>query len=82
MKLDSLPALPPSMRCGTIDRIPRQLMDEAAQEAWAAHLAGEDATVAVWNYVKQTARHEARVICFSQLDPKVLQRIYNLPDER
>ena len=77
MKPATLPALPPSLRRGTIRRIPRQLMDDAAQEAWAAHLAGDDANAAVWKYVKRTARHEMRVICFSQLDPKALQRIYN-----
>ena len=81
MKPDTLPALPPSLRRGTIGRIPRHLLDDAAQEAWAAHLAGQDANAAVWKYLKRTARHEARVVCFSQLDPKVLQRIYNSPSK-
>ena len=76
MKPDRLPALPPSLRRGTIDRIPRQLLDDAAQEAWAAHLVGEDPNVAVWKYLKRTARYEARVVCFSQLDPRVLNGIY------
>jgi hypothetical protein len=57
-------------------------MDDAAQEAWAAHLAGSDANVAVWKYVKQTVRQNKRVVCFSQLDPKLLQRIYNRTAER
>jgi hypothetical protein len=82
MKPDILPALPPSLRRGTIRRIPRQLLDDAAQEAWAAHLAGADANAAVWKYVKRTARRERRVVCFSQLDPKVLHRIYCEMPER
>jgi len=81
MKPNTLPALPPSLRSGTVCRIPRQLLDDAAQEAWAAHLAGNDANAAVWKYVKRTARQNKRMVCFSQLDPKILQRIYNRPAE-
>jgi len=82
MKPNTLPALPPSLRRGTIRRIPRQLREDAAQEAWAAHLAGENADAAVWKYVKQAARDETRMVCFSQLAPKVLQRIYDETPER
>ena len=82
MKPNTLPAMPPSLRHGTIRRIPRQLMDDAAQEAWAAHLAGADANTAVWKYVKRTARQDKKMICFSQLDPKVLHRIYNRTAQR
>jgi hypothetical protein len=45
-------------------------------------LAGADANAAVWKYVKRTARRERRVVCFSQLDPKVLHRIYCEMPER
>jgi len=77
MKADTLPALPPSLRRGTVCRIPRCCIEDAAQEAWLAHLAGDDADAAVWRYVKQTQRRRKRIVCFSQLDPKVLHRIYN-----
>jgi len=82
MKPDTLPALPPSLRRGTVRRIPRHCIEDAVQEAWAAHLAGADATAAVWRYVKQTQRRQKRIVCFSQLDPKVFRRIYNETPDR
>lgn len=77
MKPHTLPALPPSLRCGTVRRIPRRCIEDAAQEAWVAHLGGADANAAVWRYVKQTQRREMRVVCFSQLAPKAYRRIHD-----
>ena len=75
MKPDTPPALPPSLARGTARRIPRYCIEDAAQEAWAAHLAGNDATVAVWRFVKRAQRHRKRMVCFSQLDPETFRRL-------
>ncbi len=77
MKPDTLPAMPPSLGRGTVRRIPRYCIEDAAQEAWAAHLAGADVKAAVWRYVRQIQRRRKRVVCFSQLDPKTFRRIRN-----
>lgn len=77
MKTDTPPALPPSLARGTECRIPRHCMEDAIQEAWAAHLAGNDANVAVWRLVQRNRRHRRRVVCFSQLDPETFRRLRN-----
>lgn len=82
MKRVSLSDMPPTVRRGTIGRIPRYCMEDAVQEAWAAHLAGADSNLAVWRYVKQTQRRRRRTVCFSQLDPKTSRRLRNRTDAR
>ncbi len=82
MKRVLLSDMPPTMGRGIVSRIPRYCMEDAVQEAWAAHLAGADANLAVWRYVKQTQRCRKRAVCFSQLDSKTSRRLHNRTDAR
>jgi hypothetical protein len=67
--------LPPTVTGATAARIPAHLWEDAAQEAWAAHLAGEDPGAALCKYVRRMLRHERRGACFSQLGPEQQRRI-------
>jgi hypothetical protein len=74
--MTELVPLPPTLEGTTILRIPRHLHDDAVQEAWAAHLAGLDPNLAVWSFLDRSRRAERRCVCFSQLEPGELERIY------
>lgn len=60
---------PPVVDGAMVRRIPLRHRRDAAQEAWVAHLSGEDANATLWAYVKRQMRVEQRCQCFSQLDP-------------
>jgi hypothetical protein len=80
-RLNALVPLPPTLTGATVLRIPRHLHDDAVQEAWAAHLAGQDPNLAVWSFLDRFRRAERRCVCFSQLEPDELERIYSeLPE--
>jgi hypothetical protein len=65
----------------TLLRVREPLRQDAIQEAWAAHLAGENPNDAVRSFVRRNARAERRFLCFSQLDPDEQERIYTeLPE--
>jgi hypothetical protein len=79
--IDGIVPLPPTLTGVTVLRIPRPLHDDAVQEAWVAYLAGQDPNLAVWSYLARLHRSERRCVCFSQMEPKELERIYSeLPE--
>ena len=53
------PPLPPGVPVSTANRIPQFCIEDVAQEAWVAHLSGQDPNVAIWKHVRQFCR-EAR----------------------
>jgi hypothetical protein len=50
------PELPPGLRPSALSRIPPELIEDAAQEAWVAHLSGQSPAAAVWRHVKRVQR--------------------------
>lgn len=68
--------LPSALGGGTLLRIPRRHRADALQEAWVAHLTGQDPSAAVWAYVKRTDRAERKSQSFSQLDEDQQRRIF------
>jgi hypothetical protein len=76
-RLEESLSLPPTLDGGTLVRIPLPHLEDAVQEAWVAHLAGEDPNLAIWSYLERLRRVERRCVCFSQLDPKELAKIHS-----
>jgi len=68
--------LPPGLSPGTAARIPRDLRDDAIQEAWLAALSGRDPNKAVWGCVTGGTRLKRRDIPFSQLDLDTQRHIW------
>jgi len=52
------PELPPGLCRSDVNRIPPDQIEDAVQEAWVAHLAGQSSTAAVWRYVKRVQREQ------------------------
>ena len=67
--------LPPSLAAGSVALLPHWCREDAVQEAWVAHLSGQDAGQAARAYVRRARRREMRATCFSQLPPEVEKRI-------
>jgi len=51
---------PPGLEARDIEQVGSQDRDDALQEAWAAHLAGEDPRRAVRRYAMREYRHRRR----------------------
>lgn len=62
---------PPGLSAGTLTRIPRDMRDDALQEAWLAQLEGREVDVAVWSFLKREERLARREKPFSQLSMKM-----------
>ena len=67
--------LPPGVRPAVLAGVPKQYRREAVQEAWVAHLEGDDPERRVWRWFRRLRRHEARFTCFSQLGPEALRAL-------
>jgi len=73
-----LPPLPPGLNSDIAGRIPFDLLEDAVQQAWLAHLAGDNPNRSVWRVVKRERRRRKAVVCFSQLDPAERRRVRNM----
>ena len=58
---------PPGLTEDDVKLIPGRYREDAIQEAWVAHLQGEDPKAAAHRYKMQELRHEKRQVCESQL---------------
>jgi hypothetical protein len=49
-------------------KVPARMREDALQEAWVAHLSGEDALRALWRYTQREKRIEKRHVPIEQND--------------
>jgi hypothetical protein len=65
-------SLPPVSNTGQFEaqlaKVPARMREDALQEAWVAHLSGEDAVRALWRYAKRERRIEQRHVQIEQND--------------
>jgi len=72
--------LPPGLQPVSLRRLPRQLREDALQEAWLAQLAGGRPDRRLRAYARREERYRARYVPISQLDKGLQRALLELPD--